>query len=82
VYLQIAQQELGVNPSDISLTDAKWMKALNQVDPKTGQRAAMSLDSWLSTIRSDAAYGYDKTSKARGDATTLAAQLQQRFGAA
>lgn len=81
-YLQLAQQELDINPSDVNLTDQKWMAALNQVDPKTGQRVSMSLDSWLSKLRTDPAYGYDTTAKGRQDATTLAAQLQQKLGAA
>lgn len=81
-YLQLAQQELDVNPASINLTDPKWMAALNQIDPKTGQRVSMALDSWLAKIRTDPAYGYDSTAKGRQDATTLAAQLQQRFGAA
>jgi phosphoribosylformimino-5-aminoimidazole carboxamide ribonucleotide (ProFAR) isomerase len=79
-YLQLATQELGVNPASINLTDQKWLTALNQVDPKTGQRVAMSLDTWLAKIRTDAAYGYDTTEKGRADATTLATQLQQKFG--
>lgn len=81
-YLQIAQQELGINPATVSLTDQKWMTALNQVDPKTGQRVSMSLDDWLKKIRTDPAYGYDTTSKGRQDATQLATTLQAKFGAA
>lgn len=81
-YLQLAQQELDINPSDINLTDQKWMAALNQVDPKTGQRVSMSLDSWLAKLRSDPAYGYDTTAQGRQSATTLATALQQKFGAA
>src|SRR5262249_22588168 len=32
-YLQMAQQELGVDPNTINLTDQKWLKMLNQTDP-------------------------------------------------
>lgn len=81
-YVQLAVQELGVNPAGISFTDPKWMQALNQVDPKTGQRTAMSLDQWLTTIRTDPRYGYDTTHKANQDASQLATMLEQRFGAA
>lgn len=80
-YLQIAAQELNIDPNTINLTDGKWLSALNQVDQKTGQRVSMSLDQWLSKVRTDPAYGYDQTNKARQDATTLTAQLAQRFGA-
>lgn len=81
-YKQLAVQELGVNPSDINWTDPKWNAALNQVDPKSGQRVSMSLDQWLSTIRSDPRYGYDTTQQGRQSATQLASALQQKFGAA
>ncbi len=81
-YIQIAQQELGINPASVSFTDPKWMQALNQVDPKTGQRVSMSLDDWLKTIRTDSRYGYDTSSQGRQSATQLATALQQRFGAA
>lgn len=79
-YLQLAQQELGINTSDVRLTDQKWMQLLNQVDPKTGERVSMSLDQALSTFRSDPAFGYDTTSQGRQSATQLATQLQQKFG--
>jgi hypothetical protein len=81
-YLQLAQQELDIDPNTVNLTDQKWMSALNQVDPKTGQRVSMSLDSWLSKIRSDPAYGYDTTAQGRNSATQLAAALQQKMGSA
>jgi hypothetical protein len=58
------------------------MKILNQVDPKTGQRVSMSLDQALSAFRTDPTWGYDQTDKAKQDATQLATQLQQKFGAA
>lgn len=79
-YIQIAQQELGINTADVRLTDPKWMQLLNQVDPKTGERVSMSLDQALQTFRSDPAWGYDQTSQGRQSATNLAAQLQQKFG--
>lgn len=80
-YLQIAQQELGVDPDTVDLTDKKWLAALNQVDPKTGDRTPMSLDQWLKTVRSDPSYGYDTTNKAKADATSLMGNLGQMFGA-
>lgn len=80
-YIQLAQQNLGLNPSTVNLTDQKWMNLLNQVDPKTGQRVSMSLDQALSTMRTDPSWGYDQTSQARQSATQLAQQLGQKFGA-
>lgn len=81
-YIQIAQQETGLNPASVNLTDQKWMNLLNQIDPKTGQRVSMSLDQALRTMRTDPVWGYDTTSKARQDATQLTTALQQKFGAA
>jgi hypothetical protein len=42
----------------------------------------MTLDQALTTFRTDPSFGYDATDKAKQDATTLATQLQQKFGAA
>jgi hypothetical protein len=54
---------------------------LNQQDPKTGDRTPMTVDTWLSTIRSDPTYGYAHTSQGKQSASTLAAQLGQKMGA-
>lgn len=81
-YKQIAVQQLGVNPETINWADPKWNQALNQIDPKTGQRVSMSLDQWTQTVRSDPRYGYDTTSQGKQAAAQLATQLLQKFGAA
>lgn len=80
-YLQIANQELGTDPKTVSLTDPKWMRALTNIDPKTGQRVSMSLNDWTSTIRSDPTYGYDKTTQATTQAASFAKNLAQMMGA-
>lgn len=80
-YLQLAQQELGIDPSTVNLTDPKWSKLLSSVDPKTGQKTMMPLDSALAMIRTDPSFGYDTTSQGRQSATMLATQLQKSFGA-
>jgi hypothetical protein len=80
-YLQLAQRELGIDPNSVDLTDSKWIKMLNQQDPKTGDRTPMTVDTWLSTIRSDPTYGYAHTSQGKQSASTLAAQLGQKMGA-
>jgi hypothetical protein len=80
-YLQIAQQELGTNINAISLTDPKWNAAVNQIDPKTGQRVSMNLSDWTSKIRSDSQYGYDTTEQARTRAAQLSTQLTNMMGA-
>jgi hypothetical protein len=80
-YLQIANQELGINTSTVSLTDPKWMKAINTIDPKTGARTSMNLSDWTSLVRSDPTYGYDKTTQASSQAADFAGRLGQMMGA-
>jgi hypothetical protein len=80
-YLQIAQQELGVDPTTVSLTDPKWNRAINSIDGSSGQRVSMSLSDWTKTIRSDSSYGYDKTDAAQTKAAQLNTQLRQLMGA-
>lgn len=80
-YLQIAQQELGVDPTTVKLTDPKWMAALNQVDPATGQRVSMNLSDWTTKVRTDTTYGYDKTNQASTQAADFASRLAQMMGA-
>lgn len=80
-FLQIAQQELGIDTDNISLTDPKWMAALNQVDAKTGQRVSMNLSDWTAKIRNDPTYGYDQTTQASTQAAGFAKRLSEMFGA-
>jgi hypothetical protein len=77
-YLQMAVQELEVNPADVDLTDAKWQAFLD-VDPKTGQH--MNLRDWQRKIRNDPAYGFDGTINARTQAAEFATDFLQAFGA-
>lgn|SRR5678809_617799 len=79
-YAQLAVQNLGINPVDFNLLDPKWSRAINQIDPTTGNRVAMSLDQWVSTLRGDPTYGYDKTTNGRSAAMQLSQQIQQAFG--
>ena len=79
-YLQIVQQELGINPDTVSLTDPMWSKAINTTDAK-GQKISMSLSDWTRTVRTDPVYGYDRTPKARQEGANLAMMLGQKMGA-
>lgn len=79
-YAQIAARELNINPNDFDLSDTKWSAPLQQIDPKTGQRTAMSLDAWQMAVRTDPKYGYDQTNNAKAQAATLAETLQEKFG--
>lgn len=80
-YAQVAARELNINPDDFQLSDPKWSAALSQVDPKTGQKMAMSLDQWQTQLRTDPKYGYDQTLGAQSQAASLTTALAQKFGA-
>lgn len=79
-YKQHAANALGISTDQIDLTDPKWRKALDQIDPKTGERRIMSLSEWDSTLKSDPTYGYDKTTNGINDGLTLANQLKASMG--
>jgi hypothetical protein len=79
-YKQLAAQVLEVSPESISLADPKWSRALTNVDPKTGDRAAMSLYDWQALLKTDPQYGYDRTQQGRQEGAQLADKILQTFG--
>lgn len=80
-YRQIAAQTLGINPNSVSFMDPKWRKAIDQVDPKTGNRTVMTLADWTTTLKKEPIYGWDKTPQAATEAANLTTKLAQMFGA-
>lgn len=73
-YLQMASKELGMNSADFDLTDTKWTRAL------TGQSGGtMTADEWMTTLRTDSRYGWDKSATARQQAVDLGSSLRQMF---
>ena len=80
-YLQVLNQETGANTASLAITDPKIMKALDQVDPKTGQHYAMTMPQWTATIRNDPTYGYDLSAQGHQQVATLNTQILQKFGA-
>lgn len=79
-YRQAAAKALEIPPESVDFMDPKWGKALNQIDPKTGQRVSMSLTDWQKTIRTDPSYGWDRTQNARQASADLTSQLTRMFG--
>lgn len=79
-YIQRAASILDLDPQSIDFTDSKWIKFINQTDPKTGQRVPMNLSDMESTIKSDPIYGYDKTKAAHQEASTMSSYILQKFG--
>lgn len=79
-YGQVAADELEVPRASINFNDPKWSRALYQIDPKTGERKAMSLADWQRTLRSDPVYGYGKTKAAVDQGARFADLLTTTFG--
>lgn len=78
-FREMAAQELGINPGDISLADPKWNRAVVGYDDK-GQRVPMSFDQWTRELRTNAQYGWDNTMSARNQAAQFATRALQQFG--
>ena len=79
-YIQIAAEDLGINPDDVDLRDPKWSRALVQNDPKTGDRTAMNLYDWRETIRSDPTYGFRFSKRGNEEAARMSQYLGEIFG--
>lgn len=79
-YKQIAAKDLEISPDSIDLSDPKWNKAINSVNPQNGQKYAMSLGDFETMIKTNPVYNYDSTLGARQEAATLAQSMLQAFG--
>lgn len=79
-YRQLAAQTLEIAPESIDFMQPKWMKALNQVDPKTGERTSMDLHSWSTEIRKNEAYGFQYTKQANDQVYETAQQIAKGLG--
>ena len=79
-YAQHAANLLGIQPDQVDLNDPKWRRALDQVDPKTGERRIMSLAEWDATLKTDPAYKYDASANGVADGLALAGSLKASLG--
>lgn len=79
-YAAVAADELGLTAADIDFSDPKWNAAINAVDPKTGERRALTLADWQSELRRNDVYGWDRTPNARKQAAEFAMTLARTFG--
>ena len=78
-YRSIAASTLEVDPQSIDfMKDPKYMKALYQKDPKTGDNTSMSLADWGTHLRG--LPEYRKTSGANQQAASFGNSLLQTFG--
>lgn len=79
-YKQIASNNLDLPAESIDFADPKWKTALEQVDPKTGEKSVMTLTDWERKLKSDPVYGYDKTKAGIADASHMATEIMKKFG--
>lgn len=77
-YRETIAQTLEVDPDSIDLTSSKWSKVIDQPDPKTGVRTAMSLSDAATFARKQPEFA--KTSQARQQAAELTGFLGELFG--
>jgi len=80
-YIQLAADELEINPDTISITDPKWFAPLNVTSEGSDERRSMTMSEWQAHIRQDQSYGYDGTTGAKLEATRLATEIAKSFGA-
>lgn len=81
-YRQLAAERLEMMPGAVNFMDPQWMRAIQQVDPKSGARTSMTLSDFDQMIRTDPTYGYDKTNQAKKLAVDLVTTLGRTFGKA
>ena len=80
-YVQEAASLLDLNPADLDYTDEKWRKALSFTGDKgVDEQRRMTSGEWEKTLRTDPKYGYDRTTKAMGEARSFAGSLMSAFG--
>jgi hypothetical protein len=80
-YKEIAASTLELNPNDIDFMDPKWVTPITYMpDPQTGEQRLMNLAEWGRELRTNRAYGYEFTEKARQDAYSVVERLGRLFG--
>ena len=75
-YRNLAFDMLGIPPIQQNVNDPMWNAALK------GENGPMSLDQWMTTLRSDPKYGWNKTQRAKTEMVELGDELLAAFGMA
>ena len=75
-WLSSAADELGLTYDDFDLTDGKWTDVVNHSE---GDRMLTDQE-WRMKVRTDDAYGWEATEKARSEYSKAAASLASLFG--
>lgn len=79
-YRQIAGQILGVNPDNVDLSDPKWSAAINATIDDKGTIGPMTYDQWSTYLKTNAAFGYQKTTNGQNDQASLSDTIGKLFG--
>jgi hypothetical protein len=76
-YLEDASALLGVQRKNMDISNPMWTKALNNADG-----SPMTREQWMTTLRTDKQYGWNKTQKAKTEYAELGDELLRVFGMA
>lgn len=76
-YLEDASAMLGISRQNMDLTNPMWTRALTNPDG-----SPMTREQWMTTLRTDKQYGWDKTQKAKTEYAELGDELLRVFGMA
>ena len=76
-YLEDASALLGISRQNMDLTNPMWTKAFTGNDG-----APMTREQWMTTLRTDKQYGWNKTQRAKTEMAELGDELLRAFGMA
>jgi hypothetical protein len=76
-YLEDASMMLGISRQNMDITNPMWTRALTNPDG-----TPMSREQWMTTLRTDKQYGWDKTQRAKTEYAELGDELLRVFGMA
>jgi hypothetical protein len=76
-YLEDASALLGVQRKNMDISNPMWTRALNNADG-----SPMTREQWMTTLRTDKQYGWNKTQKAKTEYAELGDELLRVFGMA
>lgn len=78
-YAQLAAQTLGISPTSVDFTQAKWRGALQERDGQ-GKLVPLSLADWGSKLLTDKQYGADNAMPQKAAAANLIQNFETTFG--
>ena len=79
-YTSQAAKTLSIAPDAIDWSQPKWMGALLQTDPKTGETTPLNSDQFNKKLMQDPQFNYQNTQGAIDQAFATAQTIEQTFG--